>query len=167
MATLFIGASSGHSLSVEESRLSEWLYAEISVRAGRGCESILEIPDPKVLKLLRTEALRAVEPIVGSRRERFGRNEWIYLSEMGRWTVETIIEFNIDNSFMGFEHAIRDNATKLPLVGGINVVRCLGVAGVALPRFLRLSEEDVPDAVAELVFGCRLFMEEVAPLAPQ
>jgi hypothetical protein len=167
MAARFLHGYDERSYSDEERPLNEWIYDQVSVRAGRGGESIFDIPDPKVLKLLRTEALRAVEPIVGNRRERFGRNQWIYLSGMGRWTVETILEFNAENNFMTFEHAIRDNATKISLIDGINVVRCLGVAGVTVPRWLRLSEEDVPDAVAALVFGCRLFMEEVAPLAPQ
>jgi len=124
-----------------------------------------KMPNPAVWPLLKKEARGPIEEVLGTKRERLGRNSWYYRTPVGRWSIGTEIAFGSGGCDMHCAHDIDPiGAGGARLAYELGVMSCLGVSG---NKWDCLSEEDVPNAVAGLVLVSRRFIESAPAFLPK
>ncbi len=105
----------------------------------------------------------AVEAVLGTDREVWGA-VWSYRAEIGRWRIETAIEFRSGDAVMSYHHDIIAGPYRRRMAEFISAPAWLGVGGA---DWSGLSDADIPNAAAGLAFVCKRFMDEVPNLLPE
>jgi hypothetical protein len=153
----------GDPLSAEESERIKPLDGECLWGLDRW--SVMEACRKTNRSLLKKCVREAIEPVLGSDREQYSGSSWEYHTQIGRWRIDTAIDFAGGTSYsMAYNHDIVAMPEGVLLARDLSAPAWLGVTSSG--SWSGLSEADIPAAAAGLAFVCKRFLDAIPRLLP-
>ena len=159
-------AALGDTFSTEEQRLFEhWRHLRATLYWESAEYAAVGQPRKKRIAPLRAAIRQVVAPVVGKEVDCCHGVLYRYETRIGRWTVATRIDFTDRQADIIYDHLIRLSEDSRRFAGPISVEKWFGISGVS--EWRGLSDEEIPEAVANLALVCRRFLEAAPYLLPQ